>query len=70
MSDREYESAGETGPDLLEAAAQQCVASDLLDFAAQLSGLAEELKALAARPIETAPMSAGSDQAEATSSDL
>ncbi|WP_234835857.1 hypothetical protein [Sinorhizobium meliloti] len=52
MSDCENESAGDTGPGLLETAAQMCVASDLLDFAAQLSGLAEDLKVLAAKPIQ------------------
>ncbi|WQO40037.1 hypothetical protein U8C44_13540 (plasmid) [Sinorhizobium meliloti] len=40
----------ETAPDLLETAAQ-CAASDLLGFAAQLAGLAEDLKALGGKPI-------------------
>ncbi|MDX1002148.1 hypothetical protein GOE20_14620 [Sinorhizobium medicae] len=54
MSDRENVSADDaaTAPDLLQTAAQ-CAASDLLDFAAQLAGLAEDLKALAAKPIGT-----------------
>ncbi|WP_411755935.1 hypothetical protein [Sinorhizobium meliloti] len=53
MDDREAGSAAdaEPAPDLSEVAAQ-CAAADLLDFAAQLAGLAEDLKALAARPIE------------------
>lgn len=48
MSDRE--NADEPASDLLESAAQ-CAAPDLLDLAAQLAGLAEDLKALAAKPI-------------------
>lgn len=48
MSDRE--NADETASDLLESAAQ-CAASDLLVLAAQPAGLAEDLKALAAKPI-------------------
>ncbi|MDE4603961.1 hypothetical protein LOF18_05335 [Sinorhizobium meliloti] len=48
MSDRE--NADEPASDLLESTAQ-CAASDLLDLAAQLAGLAEDLKALAAKPI-------------------
>ncbi|RVP15495.1 hypothetical protein CN085_10295 [Sinorhizobium meliloti] len=48
MSDRE--NADEPASELLESAAQ-CAASDLLDLAAQLAGLAEDLKALAAKPI-------------------
>ncbi|WP_085026732.1 hypothetical protein [Ensifer aridi] len=53
MSDRDNESAGraEPAPDLSEIAAH-VAASDLLDLAAQLAALAEDLKALAARPIE------------------
>ncbi|ARS72839.1 hypothetical protein SMRU11_28160 [Sinorhizobium meliloti RU11/001] len=56
MNDSEAESAGpiELVTDLSEIAAQ-CAASNLLDFAAQLAGLAEDLKALAARPIEPVP---------------
>jgi hypothetical protein len=72
MDDREAGSAGdaEPAPDLSEVAAQ-CAAADLLDFAAQLAGLAEDLKALAARPIEPAPTLAEPDHPpEATSSDL
>ncbi|MDX1194744.1 hypothetical protein GOL96_25735 [Sinorhizobium medicae] len=57
IKDSEAESAGpiELVTDLSEIAAQ-CAASDLLDFAAQLAGLAEDLKALAARPIEPLPV--------------
>ncbi|MDW9415133.1 hypothetical protein GOB15_12025 [Sinorhizobium meliloti] len=59
MDDSEAKSAGRTelASDLSEIAAQ-CAASDLLDFAAQLAGLAEDLKALAARPIEPIPLAA------------
>ncbi|WP_437406679.1 hypothetical protein [Sinorhizobium meliloti] len=46
MSNRENELVDETAPDLLETAAR-CAASDLLDFAAQFAGLAEDLEALA-----------------------
>ncbi|MDX1103767.1 hypothetical protein GOL81_31575, partial [Sinorhizobium medicae] len=46
-------------------------ASNLLDFAAQLAGLAEDLKALAARPIEPVPtFSEADDQPEAGLSDI
>ncbi|MDE4604073.1 hypothetical protein [Sinorhizobium meliloti] len=72
MDDRQAGSAGdaEPAPDLPEVAAQ-CAAADLLDFAAQLAGLAEDLKALAARPIEPTPTLAEPDHPpEATSSDL
>lgn len=72
MDDREPISVGdaEPAPDLSEVAAQ-CAAADLLDFAAQLAGLAEDLKALAARPIEPIPTLAEPDHPpEATSSDL
>ncbi|WP_186813172.1 hypothetical protein [Sinorhizobium meliloti] len=57
INDSEAESAGpiELVTDLSEIAAQ-CAASNLLDFAAQLAGLAEDLKALAARPIEPVPI--------------
>ncbi|WP_164827250.1 hypothetical protein [Sinorhizobium meliloti] len=53
MDDSEAKSAGPIEPasDLSKIAAH-CAASDLLDLAAQLAGLAEDLKALAARPIE------------------
>ncbi|MDE3854385.1 hypothetical protein I7F30_05010 [Sinorhizobium meliloti] len=53
INDSEAESAGpiELVADLSEIAAQ-CAASNLLDFAAQLAGLAEDLKDLAAKPIE------------------
>ncbi|GEC42173.1 hypothetical protein EME01_62450 [Sinorhizobium meliloti] len=56
MDDSKAKSAGPIEPasDLSEIAAQ-CAASNLLDFAAQLAGLAEDLKALAARPIEPIP---------------
>lgn len=62
INDSEAESAGpiELVTDLSEIAAQ-CAASNLLDFAAQLAGLAEDLKALAARPIEPTPTSAEPD---------
>lgn len=72
INDSEAESAGpiELVTDLSEIAAQ-CAASNLLDFAAQLAGLAEDLKALAARPIEPTPTLAEPDHPpEATSSDL
>ncbi|WP_324764034.1 hypothetical protein SO078_16605 (plasmid) [Sinorhizobium meliloti] len=72
MDDREARSAGdaEPAPDLSEVAAH-CAAADLLDFAAQLAGLAEDLKALAARPIEPLPTLAEPDHPpEATSPDL
>ncbi|MDW9365626.1 hypothetical protein GOA99_31300 [Sinorhizobium meliloti] len=56
MDDSEAKSAGRIEPasDLSEIAAQ-CANSNLLDLAAQLAGLAEDLKALAARPIEPIP---------------
>ncbi|MDW9625691.1 hypothetical protein RWA02_17360 [Sinorhizobium meliloti] len=62
MDDSEAKSAGRTelASDLSEIVAQ-CAASNLVDFAAQLSGLAEDLKALAARPIEPMPTSADPD---------
>ncbi|WGI75383.1 hypothetical protein QC756_05755 [Sinorhizobium meliloti] len=62
IKDSEAESAGRIEPasDLSEIAAE-CAASNLLDFAAQLAGLAEDLKALAARPIEPIPTSAEPD---------
>ncbi|MQW25895.1 hypothetical protein GHK69_10135 [Sinorhizobium meliloti] len=69
IKDSEAESAGgiEPASDLSEIAAQ-CAASDLLDFAAQLAGLAEDLKALAATPIEPIPTAADpGDQLEASS---
>lgn len=59
MDDSETKSAGPIEPasDHSEIAAQ-CAASNLLDVAAQLAGLAEDLKALAARPIEPIPLAA------------
>ncbi|WP_339073051.1 hypothetical protein [Sinorhizobium meliloti] len=53
IKDSEAESAGgiEPASDLSEIAAE-CAASNLLEFAAQLAGLAEDLKDLAAKPIE------------------
>ncbi|UFX09070.1 hypothetical protein [Sinorhizobium meliloti] len=59
MDNSETKSAGPIEPasDHSENAAQ-CAASNLLDFAAQLAGLAEDLKALAARPIEPIPLAA------------
>ena len=71
MDDREAGSAGdaEPAPDLSEVAAQ-CAVADLLDFAAQLAGLADDLKALAARPIEPVPTVAELDHSpEAISPD-
>ncbi|RVL70065.1 hypothetical protein CN135_32545 [Sinorhizobium meliloti] len=67
MDDSEAKSAGRTepAPDLSEIAAQ-CAASNLLDFAEQLAGLAEDLKALAATPIEPT-LAASDDQPEASS---
>nr|WP_234888460.1 hypothetical protein [Sinorhizobium meliloti]AJT61615.1 hypothetical protein [Sinorhizobium meliloti] len=54
--DSELKSAGRIEPasDLLEIAAHSAV-SNLLDVAAQLAGLAEDLKALSSRPIEPRP---------------
>ncbi|MDW9843626.1 hypothetical protein GOB05_27335 [Sinorhizobium meliloti] len=62
MDDSEAKSAGRTelASDLSEIAAQ-CAASNLLDLAAQLAGLAEDLKALAAQPIEPIPTLPESD---------
>jgi len=66
LDDSKAEIAGpiELVADLSEIAAQ-CAASNLLDFAAQLAGLAEDLKALAARPIEPVPTLTGRRSAEA-----
>ncbi|MDX0281737.1 hypothetical protein [Sinorhizobium meliloti] len=57
MDDSEAKNTGRIEPasDLSEIATQ-CADSNLLDFAAQLAGLAEDLKALAARPIEPIPL--------------
>ncbi|WP_420377300.1 hypothetical protein [Sinorhizobium medicae] len=69
IKNSEAESAGpiELVTDLSEIAAQ-CAASDLLDFAAQLAGLAEDLKALAATRIEPIPTASDpDDQLEASS---
>ncbi|QND34341.1 hypothetical protein HB772_11145 [Sinorhizobium meliloti] len=62
MDDSEAKNTGRIEPasDLSEIATQ-CADSNLLDFAAQLAGLAEDLKALAARPIEPTPISAEPD---------
>ncbi|QND34397.1 hypothetical protein HB772_19885 [Sinorhizobium meliloti] len=62
INDSEAESAGpiELVTDLSDIAAQ-CAASNLLDFAAQLAGLAEDLKALAARPLQPIPTVAEPD---------
>ncbi|MDE3771499.1 hypothetical protein CN090_28400 [Sinorhizobium meliloti] len=59
MDDSEAKNTGRIEPasDLSEIATQ-CADSNLLDFAAQLAGLAEDLKALAARPIEPIPLAA------------
>ncbi|MDE3791677.1 hypothetical protein I7G86_13645 [Sinorhizobium meliloti] len=67
MDDSETKSADRIEPasDLSEIAVR-CADSNLLDFAAQLAGLAEDLKALAARPIEPTPtLAEPDDQAEA-----
>ncbi|RVG83689.1 hypothetical protein [Sinorhizobium meliloti] len=59
MHDNEAKSAGRSEPASdLSATAEGCANSNLLDFAAQLAGLAEDLKALAARPIEPIPLAA------------
>ncbi|RVI06222.1 hypothetical protein CN205_14770 [Sinorhizobium meliloti] len=62
MDGSKGKSAGPIEPasDLSEIAAK-CAASNLLDVAAQLACLAEDLKALAARPIEPIPTSAEPD---------
>ncbi|MQX25057.1 hypothetical protein GHJ84_29790 [Sinorhizobium meliloti] len=59
MDNREAKSAGPIQPasDHSEIAVPGA-ASNLLDVAAQLAGLAEDLKALAARPIEPIPLAA------------
>ncbi|MQW55078.1 hypothetical protein [Sinorhizobium meliloti] len=56
MDDSEAKNAGPIEPtsDLSEIAVR-CAATNLLDVAAQLAGPAEDLKALAARPIEPIP---------------
>ncbi|RVJ62846.1 hypothetical protein [Sinorhizobium meliloti] len=56
MDDSEAKSAGRIEPasDLSEIAAQ-CAVSNLLNVAAQLAGLAEDLKALSSKPIEPIP---------------
>ncbi|MDW9552945.1 hypothetical protein RWA06_30810 (plasmid) [Sinorhizobium meliloti] len=72
LDDSKAESAdpSELVTDLSEIAAQ-CAASNLLDFATQLAGLAEDLKALAARPIEPVPtLTAADDQPEASLSSM
>ncbi|MQW58118.1 hypothetical protein GHK33_21285 [Sinorhizobium meliloti] len=72
MDDSKAESANPTElvPDLSEIAAQ-CAASNLLDFATQLAGLAEDLKALAARPIMPVPtLTTADDQPEASLSSM
>ncbi|RVG76293.1 hypothetical protein [Sinorhizobium meliloti] len=62
MDDSEAKSAGRREPaSALSEIAAQCADSKLLDFAAQLAGLAEDLKALTARPIEPRPTSAEPD---------
>jgi hypothetical protein len=56
MDDREAKSAGRIEPaSALSEIAARCADSNLLDFAAQLAGLSEDLKALATRPIEPTP---------------
>ncbi|ASP95949.1 hypothetical protein [Sinorhizobium meliloti] len=72
MDDSKAEMAGpnELVTDLSQIAAQ-CAASNLLDFATQLAGLAEDLKALAARPIEPVPtLTPADDQPEASVSSM
>ncbi|WP_164867036.1 hypothetical protein [Sinorhizobium meliloti] len=69
MDDSEAKKAGRKAPasDLSEIAAH-CAASNLLDFAAQLAGLAEELKGIAAKPIAPLPtLVERDDQREASS---
>ena len=67
MDDSEAKTAGRIEPaSALSEIAAQCADSNLLDFAAQLAGLAEDLKALAARPIEPIPaLSEPDDQPDA-----
>ncbi|ABR64719.1 hypothetical protein GOC91_31290 [Sinorhizobium medicae] len=62
MDDSEARSAGpiEQASDLSDIAAQ-CAVSNLLDVAAQLAGLAEDLKALSSRPIAPRPTLAEPD---------
>ncbi|RVK07059.1 hypothetical protein CN165_33365 [Sinorhizobium medicae] len=62
MDDSEQKSAGPIEPasDLSEVATHSAV-SNLLDVAAQLAGLAEDLKALSLRPIEPRPTLAEPD---------
>ncbi|MFQ6184359.1 hypothetical protein ACLMJV_20735 [Sinorhizobium meliloti] len=56
MDDSETKSAGRIEPaSALSEIAARCADSNLLDFAAQLAGLAEDLKALSSRPIEPIP---------------
>jgi hypothetical protein len=67
MDDSEAKSAGRIEPaSALSEIAAQCADSNLLDFAAQLAGLAEDLKVLAARPIKAVPtLAEPDDRAEA-----
>ncbi|ASP63416.1 hypothetical protein GOB91_07425 [Sinorhizobium meliloti] len=55
--------SGASSPGVSEAESAGSIdrASDLSEIAAQLAGLAEDLKALAARPIEPIPTSAEPD---------
>ncbi|MBL3684616.1 hypothetical protein [Sinorhizobium sp. M4_45] len=62
MDDSEPKCAGRNEPASgLSDIAAHCAASNLMDFAAQLAGLAEDLKALAARPIKPIPAFAEPD---------
>jgi hypothetical protein len=57
MDDSEPKCAGRNEPASgLSDIAAHCAASDLLDFAAQLASLAEDLKALNGSPIEPIPV--------------
>ncbi|MDE3831075.1 hypothetical protein GOB36_02175 [Sinorhizobium meliloti] len=70
MDDSEAKNTGRIEPasDLSEIAVR-CAATNLLDVAAQLAGLAEDLKALNGRPIEPiSVMVETEDQAEASPS--
>ncbi|MDX0470250.1 hypothetical protein GOD90_32370 [Sinorhizobium medicae] len=62
MDDSEQKSAGPIEPasELLEVTTHSAV-SNLLDVAAQLAGLAEDLKALSSKPIEPRPTMAEPD---------
>lgn len=62
MDNSEPKCAGRNEPASgLSEIAAHCAASNLMDLAAQLAGLAEDLKALAARPIKPVPAFAEPD---------